>query len=86
MERCLAWTRLRPGQASEYAMQVDNHNVLIGQDVHGPIHPALLSDRRQYQRSLQKLLEIQADLLLEGHYGIIRGQAAIEKFIRSFME
>lgn len=79
------WPGHSPGSAV-YATQVDGQHVLIGQDVHGPIHPALLSDRRQYQRSLQKLLEIPADFLLEGHFGIIRGQAAIEKFIRSFMD
>ncbi len=79
------WPGHSPGSVV-YTTHVDGHHILIGQDVHGPIHPALLSDHHQYQRSLQKLLEIQADLLLEGHFGIIRGQAAVEKFIRSFMD
>ena len=59
--------------------------VLFGQDVHGPIHPGLLSDMSDYQVSLQKLLDLDADLLLEGHYGIIRGKGPISEFIRSFM-
>ncbi|CAD7847945.1 MAG: hypothetical protein [Olavius algarvensis Delta 4 endosymbiont] len=59
--------------------------VLFGQDVHGPIHPSLLSDMADYQVSLQALLDLDADLLLEGHYGIIEGRDAVSEFIRSFM-
>ena len=59
--------------------------VLFGQDVHGPIHPSLLSDMSAYQVSLQNLLDLDADLLLEGHYGIFRGKEAVRDFIRSFM-
>jgi glyoxylase-like metal-dependent hydrolase (beta-lactamase superfamily II) len=59
--------------------------VLFGQDVHGPIHPSLLSDMSAYQVSLQTLLDLDADLLLEGHYGIFRGKDAVSDFIRSFM-
>ena len=59
--------------------------VLFGQDVHGPIHPALLSDMSDYQVSLQKLLDLDADLLLEGHYGVFHGKGPIRDFIRSFM-
>ena len=59
--------------------------VLFGQDVHGPIHPSLLSDMSAYQVSLQKLLDLDADLLLEGHYGVFQGKGPIRDFIRSFM-
>lgn len=59
--------------------------VLFGQDVHGPIHPSLLSDMSAYQVSLQNLLDLDADLLLEGHYGIFRGKGEVRDFIRSFM-
>jgi glyoxylase-like metal-dependent hydrolase (beta-lactamase superfamily II) len=59
--------------------------VLFGQDVHGPIHPSLLSDMSAYQVSLQNLLDLDADFLLEGHYGIFRGKGPIRDFIRSFM-
>jgi glyoxylase-like metal-dependent hydrolase (beta-lactamase superfamily II) len=78
------WPGHSPGSVV-YTTNVDGRHILLGQDVHGPIHPALLSDHNQYQRSLAKLVEIKADLLLEGHFGVIEGQAAIQKFIRSFM-
>lgn len=68
-----------------YTATLDNRLVLFGQDVHGPIHPDLLSDEALYQKSLQKMLALNADLLLEGHYGIIEGREKVIAFIQSFM-
>lgn len=65
--------------------EMEGQRVLFGQDVHGPIHPDLLSDMSAYQASLQKLLDLEADLLLEGHYGVFRGKGRVREFIRSFM-
>lgn len=65
--------------------QLNDLLVLFGQDVHGPIHPALLSDDVNYQASLQILLDLDADLLLEGHYGIFRGKNDVRTFIRTFL-
>lgn len=47
--------------------------------------PSLLSDENQYQASLAKLAALNADLLLEGHYGIISSKVEVRKFIQSFM-
>lgn len=80
----LHWPGHSPGSVV-YTTQLEGRHILFGQDVHGPVHPALLSDEKQYQNSLAKLMEIKADLLLEGHYGVFEGQSAIHKFIRSFM-
>jgi glyoxylase-like metal-dependent hydrolase (beta-lactamase superfamily II) len=68
-----------------YTANMDGQLVLFGQDVHGPIHPALLSDEEQYQESLEMLLSLDADLLLEGHFGIFRTKKDVREFIRSFM-
>lgn len=68
-----------------FTTTIDNQLVLFGQDVHGPIHPALRSDEREYQRSLKKMLELEADLLLEGHFGIYRGKTAVRQFIQSYI-
>jgi glyoxylase-like metal-dependent hydrolase (beta-lactamase superfamily II) len=64
---------------------IEDKLVLFGQDVHGPIHPALLSDELAYQDSLQMLLNLQADLLLEGHFGIFQGKGEVREFIQSFI-
>ena len=64
--------------------RIDDRLVLFGQDVHGPIHPALLSDEVAYQASLKNLLDLDADLLLEGHFGVYRGKDSVRKFNSSF--
>ena len=68
-----------------YTANMDGQLVLFGQDVHGPIHPALFSDEEQYQESLDMLLSLDADLLLEGHFGIFTTKKDVREFIRSFM-
>jgi len=80
----LHWPGHSPGSMVLTA-RMDGQLVLFGQDVHGPIHPSLLSDMSAYQVSLQKLFDLDADFLLEGHYGIFRGKGPIRDFIRSFM-
>ncbi len=59
--------------------------VVFAQDVHGPLHPSLLSSREDYLDSLQRLLDLDADILCEGHFGIFRGKEAVRDFIRQFM-
>ncbi len=68
-----------------YVMESEGLKVLFGQDVHGPIHPSLLSDRRDYIRSLNLMISLQADILCEGHYGIFRGKKEVADFIESFL-
>ncbi len=69
-----------------YTTHIDSQLVLFGQDIHGPIHPALLSDEEQYQESLARLLDLGADILLEGHYGIFRTKEDVRGFIQSFIK
>ena len=68
-----------------YETTIRGTRVLFAQDVHGPLHPALLSDRDEYIRSLTLLLGMQADILCEGHFGIFRGKDEISRFIGSYM-
>ncbi len=79
------WPGHSPGSVI-YTTRMEGQLVLFGQDVHGPIVPALLSDEKQYQASLAKLLELDADLLLEGHFGIFETKQEIREFIQSFMK
>jgi len=69
-----------------YLSTIDSKRVLFGQDVHGPLHPSLLSDRAAYIKSLRRLLSLDADLLCEGHFGIYRGKNDIRRFIGSYLE
>jgi glyoxylase-like metal-dependent hydrolase (beta-lactamase superfamily II) len=69
-----------------YLVESDGLKVLFGQDVHGPLHPSLLSNRTDYLRSLELMLSLEADILCEGHYGVIKGKKQVREFINSFME
>jgi glyoxylase-like metal-dependent hydrolase (beta-lactamase superfamily II) len=68
-----------------YVTESEGLKVLFGQDVHGPLDASLLSNRGDYRRSLKRLLSLQADVLCEGHYGVIRGKDAVADFIESFL-
>lgn len=59
-----------------YLVESEGLKVLFGQDVHGPIHESLRSNRGDYIKSLKLLLSLQADVLCEGHYGIFKGKEA----------
>jgi glyoxylase-like metal-dependent hydrolase (beta-lactamase superfamily II) len=68
-----------------YLAESQGLKVLFAQDVHGPLDPDLLSDRKDYLRSLNLIVSLEADILCEGHYGVYKGKKEIENFIRSFM-
>lgn len=73
-----------PGSAA-YLFETDGKRILFGQDVHGPLHPSLKSVRTDYEQSLQKLIDLQADILCEGHYGVFHDRETVAGFIRSFI-
>ncbi len=66
-----------------YTTDLDGQFILFGQDVSGPIHSDFLSDETLYLESLARLLDLQADLLLEGHFGIIETKQEVREFIQS---
>ncbi len=55
--------------------------VLFGQDVHGPFAPAFGSNLDQWRRSMARLMELEADILAEGHYGVFRPASEVRAFI-----
>jgi glyoxylase-like metal-dependent hydrolase (beta-lactamase superfamily II) len=74
-----------PGSLA-YLVESEGRRVLFAQDVHGPLHPSLFSDRRDYQASLRKLAALEADILCEGHYGIFSGRERVARFLERFIE
>ena len=73
-----------PGSVA-YVVESGFRTVVFAQDVHGPLHSGLLSDPEAYQASLRRLLDLDADILCEGHFGVFHGKAAVRRFIRSFL-
>lgn len=62
-----------PGSIAVY-IDMEEGRVLFGQDVHGPFSDGWGSDLAKWRRSMEKLLDLEADLLCEGHAGIFRGE------------
>ena len=67
-------------------LDIDNKRVLFGQDIHGPYYPQWGADPAQAKLSLQKLLELKADILCEGHFGIYQPATEVERYIRGYRD
>ncbi len=59
--------------------------LLFGQDLHGPLHPNWGSDEKAWRNSLRQLLALKADILAEGHFGVISPAEEVERFIQGFL-
>ncbi len=66
-----------------YTAEIDGQLVLFGQDLSGPLHSEWLSNEEQYMASLERLLKLEADLLLEGHFGVIDTKREVREFIEN---
>jgi glyoxylase-like metal-dependent hydrolase (beta-lactamase superfamily II) len=74
-----------PGSIAAY-IDMDEKRVLFGQDIHGPYLPEWGADPAKAKRSLQKLINLRADILCEGHYGIYQPATAVERYIRGYLD
>lgn len=74
-----------PGSLSLY-LDRDGRRILFGQDIHGPFIPRLGADLQAWRQSMEKLLNLKADLLCEGHFGIFEPWEAVERFIRQHID
>ena len=92
-ETCLSFSRHDlnlvhiPGHTpGSMAVYVDmEQRVLFGQDIHGPYVPEWGADPAQAVTSLQKLLDLKADILCEGHFGIIQPVDEVERYISGYL-
>jgi glyoxylase-like metal-dependent hydrolase (beta-lactamase superfamily II) len=62
-------------------VRAEGKKVLFGQDLHGPFSSGFLSDLHDYQDSMQKLLDLEADILCEGHFGVFKPAEEVRKYI-----
>lgn len=69
-----------PGSIS-ILVKSNNIKVLFGQDLHGPFNEDFLSDLNDYQKSMEKLLNLDADILCEGHFGIFKPKDRVKEYI-----
>jgi len=83
--KCLHTPGHTPGSIS-ILVKAQGKKVLFGQDLHGPFNPGFLSDLNDYQKSMQWLLDLEADILCEGHFGIFKGADSVQRYIHQHKE
>lgn len=73
-----------PGSICVY---IDTHEgrVLFGQDIHGPFSAAWGSDLEEWRTSMNTVLSLHADILCEGHAGVVCGDD-IRRYIEDLLE
>jgi len=72
-----------PGSICIY-LDKDGKRILFGQDLHGPILKEFGSNLEDYGRSTKKLLDLNADILCEGHFGIYKTKKDVRNYILSY--
>jgi glyoxylase-like metal-dependent hydrolase (beta-lactamase superfamily II) len=82
--QCIHTPGHTPGSIS-VLLEIEGKKILFGQDLHGPMI-AGVSNFKDYQNSLKKLLELKADILCEGHFGVFQPASEVQKYINSYIE
>ncbi len=80
---CLHTPGHTPGSISIY-LDRGGKRVLFGQDLHGPLLPEFGSNLNDWDRSTKRLLDLEADILCEGHFGIYRTRKEVREYILSY--
>ena len=80
---CLHTPGHTPGSICIY-MDKDGKRILFGQDLHGPLLSEFGSNLEDYGCSTKKLLDLEADILCEGHIGIYKTKKDVRNYILSY--
>ncbi|MDD5397914.1 MAG: MBL fold metallo-hydrolase [Dehalococcoidia bacterium] len=67
-------------------IESEGKKVLFGQDIHGPYMPMWGGDPQLAAISLERIMQIEADILCEGHYGAIKPADEVKQFISEFLD
>ncbi len=74
-----------PGSVAAY-VDTGGRRVLFGQDIHGPYYREWGAEPELAKQSLLRLAELRADILCEGHFGVIKSASEVEAYIRGYAE
>lgn len=80
---CLHTPGHTPGSISIY-LDRDGKRVLFAQDLHGPLLEEFGSSLKDWDDSTKKLLNLEADILCEGHFGIYKTKKDVRNYIFSY--
>jgi glyoxylase-like metal-dependent hydrolase (beta-lactamase superfamily II) len=73
-----------PGSISVYC-DIEDRRILFGQDIHGPFDPDFGSDKGKWRESMEKLLNLEADILCEGHFGVYQPKEKVRAYIEGYL-
>jgi glyoxylase-like metal-dependent hydrolase (beta-lactamase superfamily II) len=79
---CLHTPGHTPGSIS-ITIDKNGRRVLFAQDIHGPLLEEFGSSLTEWDQSTRKLLDLDADILCEGHFGIYPTKKQVKEYIRS---
>jgi glyoxylase-like metal-dependent hydrolase (beta-lactamase superfamily II) len=80
---CLHTPGHTPGSISIY-LNLNGKIILFAQDLHGPLLEEFGSNLDDWDRSTKKLLDLDADILCEGHFGIYKSKKDAKDYILSY--
>lgn len=66
-------------------VDIAGKRILFGQDIHGPYSVDWGADPDLAIISLQKLIELKADILCEGHFGIYQPASEVRRYIEGYL-
>lgn len=83
----LRWLHTPGHTPGSISLHLNNglYTVLFGQDIHGPFYASFGSDLDVWAASMHRLLELEADILCEGHFGIIRPASEVRRYIEDYL-
>lgn len=86
--RRIKWLHTPGHTPGSIAVYVDDHGqrILFGQDIHGPFDSDFDSDIIKWRESMADLIELEADILCEGHFGIFSPKEKVRKYIQSYLD
>jgi glyoxylase-like metal-dependent hydrolase (beta-lactamase superfamily II) len=65
---------------------VGDKRILFGQDIHGPYEVTWGAEPEKAVISLQKLIDLKADILCEGHFGIYQPAREVRNYIEGHLQ
>lgn len=80
---CLHTPGHTPGSICIY-LDLNGKRILFAQDLHGPLLTEFGSNLRDWDRSTKKLLDLDADILCEGHFGIYKTKKEVMDYVVSY--
>jgi glyoxylase-like metal-dependent hydrolase (beta-lactamase superfamily II) len=82
---CLHTPGHTPGSLSLY-LDRDQKRILFGQDIHGPFLAEFGANMPHWQKSMETLLALNADILCEGHFGVYKPANKVRQYIERYLE